>query len=142
MKTYFGQIYIQAGRSFPFSYVFQNYMGEKTTELIEPSSKFIKLHGEDYNLIFRISTKWQLAVNEIVGPTVYKKDKNVEYSVFLPYTPIMQTTEPNRNALEHLFEGVYEVLGGYEIDISKLKAKQGGIIDEVMSSPEMFVQEE
>jgi len=139
MNIYFGQIYIQAGKSFPFGHLFQIFLSERVTELVAPSAKFIKGHGEDYSLMFRISAKWQLAVNEIYGPQVYKKDKDVEYSVFLPYTPIMQTPEPNRSALEHLFEGVYEVLGGYEIDVSALKGEQEKIIDKILSSPEMFV---
>ena len=93
-------------------------------------------------MIFRISAKWQLAVNEIVGPKVYKKEKDVEYSIFLPYTPIMQQSEPNRSALEHLLAGVYEVLDGYEIDTKKLKAEQENIIAEVMASSEMFRNED
>ncbi|MDR2546827.1 MAG: hypothetical protein LBC96_04855 [Lachnospiraceae bacterium] len=142
MRIHFGQIYIQVGRIFPFSHAFQIFLGEKITELVEPSPRYNELHGENFKLIFRISAKWQLAVNEVVGPKVYKKDKDVEYSIFLPYTPIMQEPEPNRSALENLFEGVYEVLGGYEIDISAIKAEQEGIIDKILSSPEMFVNED
>jgi len=142
VKVHFGQIYIQAGKTFPFSHVFQLFLGEKITELIEPSAKYIKLHGEDFELMFRVSAKWQLAVNEVFGPKVYKKDKDVEFSIFLPYTPIMLTPDPNRSALEHLFEGVYQVLGGYEIDVSAVKAEQGRIIDKILSSSEMFVKYE
>jgi hypothetical protein len=138
MKIYFGQIYIQAGISFLFNHLFQKFMGTKVTEFIEPSSKFIKLHGEDYNLIFRISAKKELAINEIRGATVYKKDKDVEFTIFLPYTVIMQTIEPNKEALKYLFDGIYEVLGKYEINILKLKSEQDMIIDKIMSSPEMF----
>lgn len=143
MKLYFTQIYAQAGCSFPFGYKFQVFISEKTTNLVKPSSKFINFHGEDYNFIFIISAKRQLAINEIVGPKVYKKDKDVEYSVFLPYVPIMQMQEPNRSALEHLFDAVYEVLeNDYDIDISNLKEKQDELINEIMSSPEMFRMED
>jgi hypothetical protein len=138
MKVYFGQIYIQAGISFPFSYVFQNFLGTKVTELIKPSSKFIKRYAEDYSLIFRISAKKELTANEIRGATVYKKDKDVEFSIFLPYTPIIQNEDPNREALKYLFDGIYEVLEKYEINISMLKSEQDKIIDKIMSSPEMF----
>jgi len=142
VKVYFGQFYVQAGRNFPFSQMFQRFISEKVTALVTPSVKYIKGHGEDYSLMFRISAKWQLAITEIIGPKVYKKDKDVEYSIFLPYTPIMQTSDPNRNALVHLFEAVYEVLSGYEINLSRLKDEQNRIIDEIMSSPEMFREEE
>jgi len=117
-------------------------MGTKVTGLVIPSLKFTKGHGGDYSLEFNISAKWQLAVNEIVGPARYKKDKSVEYSIFLPYTPIMQQSEPYRRALYHIFESVYEVLEGYEIDTSKLKAEQEELITEIILSPEMFRHDE
>jgi hypothetical protein len=138
MKIYFGQIYIQVGISFPFSHLFQKFLGAEISELIKPSQKFIKLHSEDYSLGIRLSAKKELAINEIKGPTVYKKDKDIEFTIFLPYTPIMKEAEPNKSALEHLFHGIYEVLGKYEIDTSRLKAEQEKIIDKIISSPEMF----
>jgi len=142
MNIYYSQFYYQAGSSFPFSYKFQIYLSEETTRLVKPSTRFIELHGEDYSLMFRISAKRELAINEIVGPTVYKKDKDVEYSIFLPYTPIIQQSEPYISALEHILEGAYEILDDYEIDTSKLKAEQGVIINNIVTLPEMFVQKE
>jgi len=138
MKMLFTQIYIQVGVTFPFNHMFQRYLSAETTKLVEPSPRFIELYGEDYNLVFNVSAKKELAINEIVGPRVTKRDKYVEFSIFLPFTPIMQRPNPNESALEHLFEGVYDVLGRYEIDILQLKAEQGKLIGEIMSSAEMF----
>ena len=142
MKIHFCQIYIQVGITFPFGHRFQRFLGEKVTELTEPSPKFIKLLGEDYEITFNVSAKRQLAINEIVGPRVVKKDKDVEYSIFLPYVPIMQQPDPSRSALKHLLEGVYEVFEELEIDTSRLKAEQEEIINKIMSSPEMFVEDD
>jgi hypothetical protein len=138
MKVAFSHIFIQAGINFKFSFKLHNFLSKELSELIIPSGKFLRLYGEDYQLIFNISAKKQLAINEIVGPLTSKKNKTAEFSVFLPYTPIMQEVEPNRSALQHLFEGVYEVLGKYEIDISKLRTEQERIIEKIMASPEMF----
>ena len=138
MKIYFGQIYIQVGINFPFNYLFQIFLGEKITELVKPSLKFIKRFAEDYSLMFRVSAKKELAENEIKGPSVYKKNKDVEFSIFLPYSVIMKHEEPNREALNYLFKGIYEVLEKYEIDVLVLKSEQNQIIDKIMSSPEMF----
>jgi len=65
MTIHFGQIYIQAGKSFPFGHLFQLFLSKRVIELVTPYAKFIKGHGDDYSLMFRISAKWQLAVNEI-----------------------------------------------------------------------------
>lgn len=142
MKIYFTQIYIQIGVSFPFEYTFQSFLGTKITDLVKPSLKFTELHGDDYSLGFYISAKKELEINEIVGPSIYKKDKDIEYSIFLPYTQIMKQSEPNRSALENLFGGIYYVLGEYEVDITKLKNEEKKIIDKIMSSPEMFRKED
>lgn len=138
MKIYFGQIYIQVGVSFPFNYLFQNFLGTKVTEFVQSSPKFIKLYGEDYSLIFRVSAKKELTTNEIKGATIYKKKKHIEFTIFLPYTLIMQNAEPNKEALKFLFDGIYEVLDKYEINTSMLKSEQDKIINKIMSSPEMF----
>jgi len=141
MKISFTQIYIQVGKTFPFSHILQRFLSEKISEIVKPSSKFIELLGEDCNLIFNVSAKWQLATNEVVGPKVSKKYKEAEHTIFLPYTPIMETAEPYKNALEHLFDGVYCVLEQWEIDSSQLKAMQEQFINEIISSPEMFTNE-
>ena len=142
MKIYFGQIYIQVGINFPFNHLFQKFLGAEVTKLVNPSHKFIKRYAEDYNLIFRVSAKKELVENEIKGPTAYKKEKDVEFSIFLPYTFITQNSDPNRLALKYLFEGIYEVLGKYEINVEALKFEQNRIIDTIMSSPEMFYTDE
>lgn len=138
MKIIFSQIYIQVGVNFNFSHQFQKFLSSRVSELLYASEKFLKLHDKDYTIIFRISAKKELATNEIKGATIYKRDKDIEFTIFLPYTPIMQEPEPNKSALENLFQGIYEVLGKYEIDTSKLEAEQEKIIDKIISSPEMF----
>ncbi|WP_306354300.1 hypothetical protein [Flavobacterium sp. '19STA2R22 D10 B1'] len=138
MKVEFSHIFIQAGIKFNFSYILHNFLSDNVSLLVHPSEMFLKHYEGGYELIFNISAKKELATNEIVGPRTSKKNKKIEFTIFLPYTPIMKELEPNRSALVHLFEGVYEVLGKYEIDTSKLKAEQEKIIDKIMSSPEMF----
>jgi hypothetical protein len=138
MKIVFSQIFVQVGVKFNFSYKLYKYLQEELCWLIAPSVKFIKLYKEDYEIIFNVSAKKELAINEIVGPRTSKKNKTIEFTIFLPYTPTMQEPEPNKSALGYLFQGIYEVLGKYEIDMSKLKAEQERMIDKIMSSPEMF----
>ena len=102
MKIYFGQIYIQAGVSFPFSFDFQRRLSEEVTPLLQPSSKFCKKYGDDFSLMFRISAKSDLEDNEIRGPTVFRKTRDVEYSIFLPFDVIVRHTDAPRSALRFL----------------------------------------
>jgi len=138
MKIEFSHIFIQVGIKFNFSYKLHNFLSEKVSSLVSISDFFLKHYDDSYELIFNVSAKKELAINEIVGPRTSKKNKTIEFTIFLPYTPIMQEPEPNKSALEHLFQGIYEVFRKYEIDTSKVKKEQGEIINKIMSSPEMF----
>lgn len=138
MKIYFGQLYIQAGISFPFSSSFQRFLSEEVSKLVEMNPKFEQSYGTEYELMFRISAKKELLTNEICGPTIFKKEKDIEYSIFLPYKFIMEQSNPNKCALEFLFEGIYTVLDLYEINTSRLKIEQNKIINKIISSSNMF----
>ena len=101
MKIYFGQLYIQAGISFPFNSSFQRFLSEEVSKLVEMNPKFEQSYGTEYELMFRISAKKELLTNEICGPTIFKKEKDIEYTIFLPYKFIMeQSTGESEKAPE------------------------------------------
>lgn len=138
MKVWFGQIYIEPGVGFPFSHFFQLRLASEVTDLVAASTKFIGRYGADFELMFRISAKQGLQDNEIRGPTVFKKAKDLEYTVFLPYDVIMRDARAPRTALEFLLKGVCEVFDRLDIDKAKLVEKQGSLIDGICSDPTML----
>jgi hypothetical protein len=133
MKVFFGQIYIKPGISFDFSHRFQVYLGEQITELVEPSSEFIERYGVDYDLMFRISAKQQIAENEIRGPTVFKRDKDIEFTIFLPFDVIKSDQHVVKCALGYLFKGITAVFGLLSIDTSKILEQQDSLVESICS---------
>src|SRR5262249_53152793 len=119
----------------PFSHLFQHRISEAVTALIEPSGKFLKKYGEDFELIFYMSAKRDLRENEIRGPTVFKKAKDVEFTVFLPFDVIMRHSDAPRQALLFLMKGVCDVLDRLEIDKARLLDEQTSIIEGICSDP-------
>ena len=87
MKIFVGQIYIEVGVTFPFSLRFQRWLGDALSERVETSGQFCARFGANFGLGLRISAKADIEQTEIRGPTVFKRDKDVEYTVFLPYKP-------------------------------------------------------
>lgn len=85
MKIFTGQIYIQVGVTFPFSIPFQMWLGAALSERVDASEQFSRAYGADYTLGIRISAKAELDEPEIKGPTRFKRDKTVEFSIFLPH---------------------------------------------------------
>jgi hypothetical protein len=140
MKVWFGQIYGIPGASFPFSHLFQRHLSSEVTARVEASPKFVKQYGEDFELMFNVSAKPGLRDIEIRGPAVYKKTKDVEYTVFLPFDVIIPHADAPRRAIRFLLKGVCEVFDRLEIDTSRLRAEQDGILEGMCSDPSMLAE--
>jgi hypothetical protein len=138
MKVHFGQLYIREGVSFPFSCNFQRYLAREVTAITAPSPEFAKKYGREFAIIFRISAKTSTDDNEIKGPTVFRKEKDVEYSIFLPFDVIRREDDVPRAALRYLLKGVSKVLNSLGIDIEILTERRDSIIEKVCSDPTMF----
>jgi hypothetical protein len=132
------QIYIEPGVNFPFSHIAIKYIDEGISDLVVPSAKFIHKYGDDYRLIFNISAKHSLEENEIRGPTVFKRTKDVEYSIFLPFTVIVSRADAPQTALKFLFQGIYAVFDSLEIDASRVREQEPSMIEHVCSDQAMF----
>ena len=138
MKVWFGQIYIEPGVSFPFNHHFQRYLSKEITDLVEPSTKFIKKYGSDFKLGFNVSAKNAIQDIEINGPTVFRKSKDVEYTIFLPFDVITHNAEVPKCALKFLMRGVCSVFESLDIDVAKILEKQDSLIEHICSDPTMF----
>jgi hypothetical protein len=131
MKVAFRQIYIEPGVNFPFSVHFQCRLSEEVTSLVQPSARFIRNYGSDFVLIFNVSAKEHLKANEIKGPTVSKRYKFVDYTVFLPFRVIIHQPDPPNAALKFLLKGVRDVFNMLEIDGAELANRQESLIEQI-----------
>jgi hypothetical protein len=142
MEIAFSQIYIEAGVAFPFSYRFQHYISRKVMAAVTPSATFREKYGRDFDLVFNVSAKTGTNDNEIRGPAVFKKTKDVEYTIFLPFDVISRKRDVPRSALQFLLKGTCSVLEALDIDTTRLKKQQDSIIDKICSTPNMFETDE
>jgi len=138
MKVHFQQIYIEQGAEFPFSHIFQKYASVQVSSLVSPSATFILKYGEDFELTLNISAKHSLEEIEIRGPTVFKNDKDVEYSIFVPCRYVFGRENPARLALNYIFEGAYSVFDMLDIDSVKVQREQDRIFNHICSESTMF----
>lgn len=137
IKVYFSQCYIEPA-AFPFSHLFQKRLSREVTALVEPSAEFQKRYGDDFDLVFNVSAKQKIRDNEVRGPAVFRKDRNVEFTVFLPFDVIMRKADAPRVALAFLLNGVAYGFDKLEIDNSKLLKKQESIIKGICADPTML----
>lgn len=138
MKIYFGQIYIEPGIDFPFSYHFQKSMSRMISSLSSQSPLFASTYGRDFALMFRISAKAKIKKIEIVGPALFKKTKDVEFTIFLPFDVINTHPKPHECAMHCLIDGVVTVLDSLEIDTKALQDQRASLIKNICADPKMF----
>ena len=138
MNVYFSQIYIEVGINFAFSSEFQRWMSQSVTALISPSPMFATRYGKDWSIVFNVSAKQGIELTEIKGPARFPKDRSVEFTLFLPYGPIMSEEAPLRSAVEKLLSATRSVLDRLGIESESLQREEGAIIGKVLSDPRMF----
>ena len=139
MKIHVGQIYIEPGATFPFSHTFQNWISKELTKRVRASPAYIKAYGSDYELMFNLSAKSGIRKPEIKGPTVFRKTKDVEYSVFLPFE---KKAVPGRDGYERqlrlLLDCVLSVLRTLGVDGARIENDSALLIEGFHSTPDMI----
>jgi hypothetical protein len=139
MSIYVSQIYPEAGVSYPFNHRFQKYLSDLVSAKVGTSKKFADLYGPEYDLIFRMSAKEGLAKPEIKGPTVFKRDKDVEYTVFLPFDrSVEMDAKTLSQALDFLLTSMIEILKELEMTTTGLSAELSAIVDRILGDAKMI----
>lgn len=70
----------------------------------------------NYSLCFYIVTKKEVEEIEIKGPGIFKKDKEIEYSLFMPNISYNILTY-----IDTIFEGLSRILENYGIEANDVK---------------------
>ena len=139
MRVFVGQIYVKPGINFPFSHHLQAWLSEQLTELASPSTAFVKRYGSEFDLMIRISAQIGIAEADIKGPTVFKADKDVEYTVFLPFDVIRAAgSDGRRLAMEQLLSAVSFVFHDAGVEAPELAARRESIVQRVCSDEQML----
>ena len=149
MQIYVSQVYIENDTHYGFSNHFQHKIREELTSLMVPSPFFVQEYGEDFSIIFRMSAKRRFKrrplhkqhfeQTEIWGPTVFRKAKDVEYTIFLPYYD-KENNSPERlkNALTRLLDAINYVFAEFlKMQTDDLVQHKDRIIAEILDDPTM-----
>jgi hypothetical protein len=138
VKVSVTQIYIEPGVWFPFSHHMQRFLREQLSTLSGEASEFCKKYGNNFALTINISAKQQIASSQIKGPSVFRKTRDVEYTLFLPFDAIMTPLGGCRAAAEFLLDGVRTIFQKVGIEIAPLDEKRASIIEHLCSDPTML----
>ncbi|MFN6301346.1 MAG: hypothetical protein ACK42H_04065 [Planctomycetota bacterium] len=86
-----------------------------------------------------MSAKEGLAKPEIKGPTVFKRDKDVEYTVFLPFDrSVDMDANTLSRALDLLLSSMIVILEELDMTTTDLSAELSAIIDRILGDAKMI----
>ena len=106
--------------------------------LVTSSNEFENRYGADWDVILRISAKCGLTENELRGPTVFKKDKHVEFTIFLPYDVIIVQKHWCSYAVDYLINGTCMVFEKLSLSSRELNQQKKKIIEIICSTDSMI----
>ena len=87
--------------------------------------------------MFRVSAKRAICDNEIFGPSVFKKTKDIEFTVFLPFDVIQCEANTLYSAIGYLLQGVCSVFDSLGIDKSKLQTRKMTLVEAISSDNQL-----
>jgi hypothetical protein len=140
MKVSVGQIYIKPGVSLPFSHLMQRWLSAELSSVTDDSVESERKYGAGFNLVINVSADTQISDNKIKGPTIFKKDKDVEFTLFLPFDVIVAAADGRRVALEYLLGGIHSVFKQAGIGTERLAERKAFIIEHIYSDPTMLTE--
>lgn len=138
MKVYITQIYVKPGVNFPFSHLMQRRLSSEISSVTDDSVEFQSRYGSDYSIVMNVSADTGITENQVRGPQVFKKSKDVEYTVFLPYDVIMAASDGLMAALGFLMAGVRVALAKAGIDTGRFDERKAAIMDGIYSDATML----
>jgi hypothetical protein len=139
MKIFFGLFFLNPDAVYPLSVRWCEFMSERISALGLPCASIQAKYGSDCSLIFRVNAECGLREVRIHGPTYFRRQRDVEFTIVLPHTG-----KPIRNAadcafaLSHLFNGTVRVLRELGVDPANLEAAAPSIVAETLQQPLLF----
>jgi hypothetical protein len=103
------------------------------------TEQFSSNYGEDYDLVFNVSAKTGLNSPEVKGPTVFKREKTVEYTIFLPFErKVAVNDESLSSTLRMLLSSMNAVLIELGMNTNRIANDPLGIARSVLEDPKML----
>ena len=139
MKFSFSAIFSEVGISFKISHKVIKLIWNALEERVSLSECYEKKH-KDYTLVFMYSAREQ---NDfaIMGATISKRYKVVEYVINMPYQEIQSDPKVYDVFLTYMERGIREIFAMYDIEQSELTLIFQNVREQVIDNPDYFYQQ-
>jgi hypothetical protein len=139
VKIYLSQLYVEVGKTYPFSVDFQRWIGRELSQRFATTEAFTRKYSRDHKLIFTISAKADIPSPIVKGPCVSQRLKDVEFIIFLPHDGVQpKSVEDCRQPLAQLFESIASLLQEMDFDVQRFVTEIPTLVEEVISREDSF----
>lgn len=142
MKIYVSQFYTHVNENYPFSWKLQKTLSEKLTSCVLSCNRFAARFGSGFNMMFRINARSGIVEPELFGPTVFKRDRDVEYTIFLPFDPeLVLTKNVLSDVIVTMLEAICGILDDLGVSVSLTSSDIRQLATTLAEDPQMIDQE-
>ena len=138
MKVYVALIDLVPGVAFPFSHRMQQFLGAALTRSVRGTNELRGRNRDGWSLGINIAPQQRITDNRIVGPKEFRRTKDIEYTLFLPYTRIKKADRSRSMAAEFLMRGVRDIFVRADMPVNRLDEIAPALCRAIASRPEML----
>jgi hypothetical protein len=140
VKISFVQLYSEVGASFdrvdgPLLQAIVCRFNTLEKNIDELARKFKE---NDFKLLLTISSKSDISDLEIKGPTIWKRENKVGFSLFIPWRKTNSFIDEVEYILPWIGRGLVSILNRYGVDGREIDQVFQEIIEEAKTSPNRF----
>lgn len=123
-----GVIFPEVGVDFPISFKVNQFLLDKLIADLPKECQRVEVDGKPFSLGVVISTRKNKTDLSIQGPSVSRKHKMVDYTIWIPFQKVIKSSNVLKTYLDYISEGIVLVFEELNYDNKKLILK---IITEV-----------
>ncbi|MBT1699247.1 hypothetical protein KK083_20285 [Fulvivirgaceae bacterium PWU4] len=129
-------LFPEVGVDFPISYKVNQLLLDKLIDKLPKEQQQVIVDNKSFSLGVIISTRKSKTDLSIQGPSISKKYKMVDYTIWIPYLKVIKSSSLLETYLDFISEGIILVFEDLGRDNKKLISKiVGAVKKQVLTNP-------
>jgi len=129
-------IFPEVGITFPISGKVSQLVLDKLIANLPVENQEVIRKGESYSLGIVVSTGEDVAELSVLGPSISKKYKMIDYAVWIPYRKVIESENVLMSYIDYLYQGIVIVLKKYDYPTAVVAEIFEDVKREVNDNPE------
>lgn len=134
MKFTLASVFLEPGINFKFNYLVDLFIVNQLHQHLLTELQ-VEEKQKEYRFDLTIQTTQNTHEVELKGPYISKKQKTIEWTLFLPYEKTTQAADPLAAYLDYFFDAAVELFTRYQVAEPIIRSIQTIVKTEVIGNP-------